>query len=130
MKPTYVGLALSVLGSLLIALSPASIAFLLLTRRIIQGLSAARIMPATLALLKDFFDGKERQRAVCWADCVIGPSATLDSRSAGSGVRGRDERLRQGLGVPGSIVTDTVDEHCRCTVDAASHATHEVFLNA
>jgi len=35
-------------------------------------------MPATLALLKDFFDGKERQRAVCWADCVIGPSATLD----------------------------------------------------
>ena len=33
-------------------------------------------MPATLALLKDSFDGKERPRAVCWADCVIGPSVT------------------------------------------------------
>ena len=63
------------------------------------------------------------------ADCVIGPSATLSSRSAGSGVGGRRERLRQRLSVPGSIVTDTVDEHCRCTVDAASHATHEVFVD-
>ena len=62
--------------------------------------------------------------------CVIGPSTTLDSRSAASGVGGRHERLRQRLGVPGSIVTDTVDEHRRCTVDAASHATHEVFVDA
>ncbi|HKY44467.1 MAG TPA: MFS transporter, partial [Pyrinomonadaceae bacterium] len=36
----------------------------LMTGRIIQGLSAACIMPATLALIKDYFDGKERQRAV------------------------------------------------------------------
>ena len=43
---------------------------------------------------------------------------------------GRRKRLRQRLGVPGPIVTDTVDEHCRCTVDAASHATHEVFVDA
>jgi len=63
-KLTYVGLALSALGSLLIALSPAGTAFFLMTGRIIQGLSAACIMPATLALLKDSFDGKERQRAV------------------------------------------------------------------
>jgi MFS family permease len=63
-KLTYVGLALSALGSLLVALSPAGAAFFLMTGRIIQGLSAACIMPATLALLKDSFDGKERQRAV------------------------------------------------------------------
>jgi DHA2 family multidrug resistance protein-like MFS transporter len=63
-KVTYVGLALSALGSLLIAVSPAGTAFFLVTGRIIQGLSAACIMPATLAMLKDSFDGKERQRAV------------------------------------------------------------------
>ena len=63
-KLTYVGLVLSALGSLLIALSPSGTAFFLLAGRIIQGLSAACIMPATLALLKESFDGKQRQRAV------------------------------------------------------------------
>src|SRR5690349_2546715 len=64
LKITYVGLALSVLGSLLIAISPAGTVAFLMTGRVIQGLSAACIMPATLALIKDYFDGKERQRAV------------------------------------------------------------------
>jgi len=64
LKITYVGLALSILGSLLIAISPSGTIALLMTGRIIQGLSAACIMPATLALIKDYFDGKERQRAV------------------------------------------------------------------
>lgn len=64
LKLTYFGLALSVLGSLLIAISPAGTIAFLMTGRIIQGLSAACIMPATLALIKDYFDGKERQRAV------------------------------------------------------------------
>jgi MFS transporter, DHA2 family, multidrug resistance protein len=63
-KLTYVGLVLSALGSLLIAISPGGTASFLITGRIIQGVSAACIMPATLALLKDSFDGKERQRAV------------------------------------------------------------------
>ena len=64
LKITYIGLALSILGSLLIALSPAGTIAFLMTGRVIQGLSAACIMPATLALIKDYFDGKERQRAV------------------------------------------------------------------
>jgi DHA2 family multidrug resistance protein-like MFS transporter len=64
LKITYVGLALSILGSLLIAISPAGNVGFLMTGRVIQGLSAACIMPATLALIKDYFDGKERQRAV------------------------------------------------------------------
>jgi DHA2 family multidrug resistance protein-like MFS transporter len=66
LKITSVGLALSVLGSLLIAISPAGTVAFLMTGRIIQGLSAACIMPATLALIKDYFDGKERQRAVSY----------------------------------------------------------------
>src|SRR6185436_18069687 len=36
----------------------------LMTGRIVQGLSAACIMPATLALMKAYFDGKERHRAL------------------------------------------------------------------
>jgi DHA2 family multidrug resistance protein-like MFS transporter len=63
-KLTYVGLALGVLGSLLIALSPAGTAGFLMAGRVIQGLSAACIMPATLALIKAYFDGKDRQRAL------------------------------------------------------------------
>ena len=66
LKITYVGLLLSILGSLLIAISPAGTIAFLMTGRIIQGMSAACIMPATLALIKDYFDGKERQRAVSY----------------------------------------------------------------
>src|SRR5690349_17011706 len=64
LKITYLGLALSVVGSMLIAISPVGTIAFLMTGRVIQGLSAACIMPATLALIKDYFDGKERQRAV------------------------------------------------------------------
>lgn len=64
LRITYLGLVLSGLGSLLIAISPVGTAAFLMIGRIIQGLSAACIMPATLALIKDYFDGKERQRAV------------------------------------------------------------------
>ena len=65
-KITHLGLVLSILGSLLIAVSPAGTSAFLMTGRIIQGLSAACIMPATLALIKDYFDGKERQRALSY----------------------------------------------------------------
>jgi MFS transporter, DHA2 family, multidrug resistance protein len=63
-KLTYIGLALSILGSLLIAISPSGTVIFLMTGRIIQGLSAACIMPATLALMKAYFDGADRQRAL------------------------------------------------------------------
>lgn len=61
---TNVGLALSVVGSLLIAISPSGTASFLLSGRVIQGLSAACIMPSTLALMKAYFADKERQRAL------------------------------------------------------------------
>jgi MFS transporter, DHA2 family, multidrug resistance protein len=63
-KVTYFGLLLSVVGSLLIAMSPAGTAVFLIAGRILQGLSAACIMPATLALMQAYFEGKERQRAI------------------------------------------------------------------
>ena len=63
-KMTYAGLILSIAGSLLIVVSPSGTAVFLLAGRILQGLSAACIMPATLALMKAYFDGKERQRAL------------------------------------------------------------------
>ena len=63
---TYVGLAFGAVGSLLIALAPAGTAGFLLAGRIVQGLSAACIMPATLALMKAYYEGKQRQRALSY----------------------------------------------------------------
>lgn len=63
-KITYIGLILSVIGSLLLVLANGSI--LLIAGRILQGLSAAAIMPATIALMKEYFEGAERQRALSY----------------------------------------------------------------
>ncbi|MBK3914078.1 MFS transporter [Listeria ivanovii] len=64
MKLTYIGLILSIIGSLLLVITQG--ATLLIIGRIIQGLSAACIMPATLALMKTYFDGADRQRALSY----------------------------------------------------------------
>lgn len=60
------GFYLSIVGSLLVGLAPAgSLASLfLLPGRALQGLSGACIMPASLALVKTYWDGAARQRAV------------------------------------------------------------------
>ncbi len=63
-KLTYIGLLLNIIGSFLIVISPSGTAVFLLAGRILQGLSAASIMPATLALVKAYYDGKGRQRAI------------------------------------------------------------------
>ncbi len=64
MRFTYLGLLLSIIGSLLIAVSPTGTAAFLMIGRVVQGISAACIMPATLALMKAYFDGKDRPRAL------------------------------------------------------------------
>lgn len=61
-KMTYIGLVLSVIGSLCMILTQGAV--LLIIGRITQGLSAACIMPATIALVKAYFDGADRQRAL------------------------------------------------------------------
>lgn len=62
------GIVLSIVGSLLIALTPenagALTSAMLLGGRIVQGLSAACIMPSTMALIKTYYQGKDRQRAL------------------------------------------------------------------
>ena len=56
-KITYLGLILSVVGSLCLVVAQG--ATLLIIGRIIQGLSAACIMPATIALMKAYFEGND-----------------------------------------------------------------------
>jgi DHA2 family multidrug resistance protein-like MFS transporter len=60
------GFLFGIIGSLLVGLAPAgSLAgIFLMVGRIGQGLSAACIMPASLALLKAYWEGAGRQRAV------------------------------------------------------------------
>lgn len=60
------GFVLGIIGSLLVGLAPkgALAVPLLMLGRIGQGLSAAFIMPASLALIKTYWDGAGRQRAV------------------------------------------------------------------
>ncbi|MCY1158285.1 MAG: transporter [Citricoccus sp.] len=68
MRLLRTGIYLSILGSLAIALTPVDLGAvttsLLLGGRILQGLSTACIMPAALALLKTYYDGRDRQRAM------------------------------------------------------------------
>ncbi|MHA2788060.1 MFS transporter [Corynebacterium sp. S7] len=66
-KIATLGNILGIIGSLLVGLAggPAALATtMLIAGRILQGLSAACIMPSTMALLKTYWQGKERQRAV------------------------------------------------------------------
>jgi MFS transporter, DHA2 family, multidrug resistance protein len=65
-KVVQIGFVLSIVGSLLVGLAPAgslASSFLMLGR-VLQGLSGAFIMPASLALLKAYWEGAARQRAV------------------------------------------------------------------
>ena len=64
-KVAKIGIILGIVGSLLLIFASGSLALpLLLTGRAIQGLSAACIMPSTMALVKTYWDGPSRQRAV------------------------------------------------------------------
>jgi DHA2 family multidrug resistance protein-like MFS transporter len=66
MKILKWGFVFSIIGSLLVGGAPrGSLAMpLLMAGRIFQGLSGALIMPSSLALIKTYWDGAGRQRAV------------------------------------------------------------------
>lgn len=66
LKITRIGFCLSIAGSILVAVTPSGqlATPVMLLGRALQGLSAACIMPASLALVKAFWDGPERQRAI------------------------------------------------------------------
>lgn len=65
-KIILIGFIFSIVGSLLVGVTPAGplAAPVLITGRIFQGLSGACIMPASLALLKAYWDRAGRQRAI------------------------------------------------------------------
>jgi DHA2 family multidrug resistance protein-like MFS transporter len=66
LKIIRIGFAFSILGSLLVGITPEGVMAspILISGRILQGLSGACIMPASLALLKAYWDGADRQRAI------------------------------------------------------------------
>ena len=61
-KIALIGFVLSIIGSLCLVITQG--AALLVVGRILQGLSAAFIMPSTIALIKAYFEGEDRQRAL------------------------------------------------------------------
>lgn len=65
-KMIQIGFILSIAGSALVAITPSGALAtpVLMTGRVLQGLSGAAIMPASLALVKAYWDGAARQRAV------------------------------------------------------------------
>jgi MFS transporter, DHA2 family, multidrug resistance protein len=68
MRLLRTGIYLSILGSLVVVLAPvdagAVTSTMLLGGRVLQGVSTACIMPAALALLKQHYEGRARQRAM------------------------------------------------------------------
>ena len=72
------GLATMIVGNLLVVASTTVAALpLLLGGRAVQGFAAACIMPATLALVKTYWDGPARQRAVSmWSIGSFGGSGS------------------------------------------------------
>jgi DHA2 family multidrug resistance protein-like MFS transporter len=65
-KVVQIGFVFGIVGALLVGLAPSGALATpsLMVGRICQGLSAACIMPASLALVKAYWDGPGRQRAV------------------------------------------------------------------
>jgi MFS transporter, DHA2 family, multidrug resistance protein len=64
-KITLIGVVLGVVGSVMLVFAIGGLALpMLLAGRAIQGFSAACIMPASMALVKAYWDGPARQRAV------------------------------------------------------------------
>jgi DHA2 family multidrug resistance protein-like MFS transporter len=80
-----IGLYLAIIGSLLVGLTPkGSLAVpMLLIGRALQGLSTACVMPTSLGMIKIFWEGKERQRAISlWSIGTFGGSG-LSSLTGG-----------------------------------------------
>ncbi len=81
-KLTRIALVLSIVGSLMLIASGNIV--MLLLGRIVQGLSAAIIMPATISIVNDFFDGDDRQKALSfWSIGAFGGTG-LSSFFAGA----------------------------------------------
>ncbi len=63
-KITYAGIILSIIGSLLIIIT--TMPSLLIIGRIVQGFSAAMLMPATISIINTIFTGDKRRSALSY----------------------------------------------------------------
>lgn len=63
-KFSLAGLVINIIGSILLIIAQSAPLFM--AGRTLQGVAAAFIMPATIALVKTYYDGAERQRAVSY----------------------------------------------------------------
>lgn len=63
-KFTFLAIVLSIIGSILVIIT--SNAGVMLTGRVVQGFSAAILMPATISILNNAFDGEARRAALSW----------------------------------------------------------------
>lgn len=65
-KMVQIGFIFSIVGSALVAMTPAGplSAPVLIIGRIFQGFSGASLMPSSLALVKEYWEGAERQKAI------------------------------------------------------------------
>lgn len=61
---TFLAIVLSIIGSLLVIIT--TNAGVMLTGRVVQGFSAAILMPATISILNNAFDGEQRRAALSW----------------------------------------------------------------
>ncbi|OZT76699.1 MFS transporter [Salinicoccus roseus] len=61
---TFIGIILSIVGSLMLIIT--GNAYIMLAGRVIQGFSAAMLMPATISILNSIFEGKARRSALSW----------------------------------------------------------------
>lgn len=64
MRFSFIGVVLSICGSAVVALS--SCVEVLIIGRVLQGVSAACIMPCTIALMKTWFEGEKQATALTW----------------------------------------------------------------
>src|SRR5699024_5134120 len=60
----YIGIILSIIGSLLVIIT--ANAGVMLIGRVVQGFSAAMLMPATISILNNVFEGEQRRAALSW----------------------------------------------------------------
>lgn len=101
-KITQLGFILSIIGSILCAVSQG--ATLLIIGRVIQGLSGALIMPATLALINAYYPGEARPHAISFWSLASWGGSGVANFFGGAVVSTLSWRWLFGLTVPVALI--------------------------
>ncbi len=101
-KITQLGFMLSIIGSILCATAQGQT--LLILGRVIQGLSAAFIMPATLALINLYYPGEARPRAISFWSLASWGGSGVANFFGGAVVSALGWRWLFGLTVPVALI--------------------------